>query len=266
MEKNFNNLLSLFPVEFETASEDFVPCWRAAGVHLSEMNDLGRKRFIHASLTPIVLEHYSFVLGNQIFFIHVCDANEEVQPPSSVKSCIYAAELGNGVPCILEMQKDDNGGWMPVNEGWGLKHAETNELINPQDYMTNQDVEITDWEVADIANFRVIKEIEESGGTILSTNSDPNVYPSIFFVDEDGKPNFVVVAVARYPNEPELENGLIEKIKEGASGFATSGYISEVTLVSAHDLFDPDAKENGNYLSLLRGAGYHLKFSGLLKI
>ena len=256
----------MFPVEFETASEDFVPCWQAAGVHLSEMNELGRKRFIRASLTPIVLEHLSFVLGNQIFFIHVCDVNNEVQPPTSVKRCIYAAELGNGVPCILEMQKDESGDWMPANEGWGLKHAETNELINLQDYMTNEDVEITDWEVADVANLRVVKEIEESGGTILSTNSDPNVHPSIFFVDEDEIPNFVVVVAARYPNDPELDEGLIEKIKEGVSGFATSGYIAEVTLVSADDPFDPDAKENGNYLPLLRGAGYHQKFSGLLAI
>ena len=256
----------MFPVEFETASEDFVLCWQAAGVHLSEMNDLGRKRFIRASLTPIVLEHLSFVLGNQIFFIHVCDVNEEVQPPSPVKGCIYAAELGNGVPCILEMQKDENNDWVPANEGWGLKHAETNELINLQDYMTNEEVEITDWEVADVANLRVVKEIEESGGTILSTNSDPNVHPSIFFVDQDEIPKFVIVVTARYPNEPELDEDLIEKIKEGVSGFATSGYIAEVTLVSADDSFDPDAKENGNYLPLWRGAGYHQKFSGLLAI
>ena len=256
----------MFPIEFETASEDFVPCWRAAGVHLSEMNDLGRKRFIRASLMPIVLEHLSFALGNQIFFVHVCDVNEKVQSPSSVKGCIYAAELGNGVPCILEMQINHSGEWTPANDGWGLKHAETNELINLQDYMTNDDVEITDWEVADIANLRVVKEIEQSGGTILSTNADPNVHPSIFFVDEDEKSNFVVVVTARYPHEPELEDGLIEKIKEGVSGFATSGFIAEVTLVSADDPFDPDAKNSGNYLPLLRGAGYHQKFSGLLAI
>ena len=256
----------MFPVEFETASEDFVPCWRAAGVHLSKMNDLGRKRFIRVSLRPIVLEHLSFVLGNQIFFIHVCDVNNEVQPPSSVEACIYAAELGQGVPCILEMRLEESQGWVPVHEGWGLKHAETDELVNPQNYMTDQDLEITDWEVADIANLRVVKEIEESGGTILSTNSDPNVHPSVFFLDEDEKPNFVVVVTARYPHEPELEDGLIERVKEGVSGFATSGYIAEVTLVSVDDPFDPDAKENGNYLPLLRGAGYHQKFSGLLTI
>ena len=192
--------------------------------------------------------------------------NEEVQPPSPVEGCIYAAELGNGVPCILEMQKDESGDWMPANEGWGLKHAETNQLIDPQDYMTNEDVEITDWEVADVATLRVVKEIEGLGGTILSTNSDPYVHPSVFFVDEDKKPKFVVIVAARYPHEPELEDDLIEKIKEGVSGFATSGFLAEVTLVSVDETFDPDAKDNGNYLPLLRGAGYHQKFSGLLAI
>ena len=256
----------MFPVEFETTSEDFVPCWRAAGMHLREVGDLGHTRFIRSNLTPIILEHHSFVLGNQIFFIYVCDVKNKVQPPSSVKGCIYAAELGNGVPCILEMRQEENGDWKPVNEGWGLKHAETNELMNPQDYMTNQDVEITDWEVADIAKFRVVKEIEKSGGTILSTNSDPNVHPSVFFLDQNKKTKFVVIVTARYPNEPELKKGLLERIKEGVSGFATSGFIAEVTLVSVDDPFDPDAKDNGNYLPLLRGAGYHQKFSGLVPL
>ena len=256
----------MHPIEFETASSDFLSCWSAAGAHLSEINELGRKRFIRASLMPIVLEHLSFILGNQIFFIHVCDVNNEVQPPSSIDGCIYAAGLANGVPCILEMQKDENGDWMPLNEGWGLKHAETKQLVDPQHYMTNKDVEITDWEVADVAILRVVREIEESGGTILSTNSDPNVHPSVFFVDEDEIPKFVIVIAARYPNEPELDEGLIEKIREGVSGFAKSGYIAEVTLVSADDPFDSNAKENGNYLPLLRGAGYHQKFSGLAPI
>ncbi|MDA9043105.1 hypothetical protein N9H56_00945 [Pseudomonadales bacterium] len=256
----------MFPIEYQQPSKEFALCWKAAVVHLSAMNDLGRKRFIRATLTPIILEHLSFVLGNQIFFIHVCDVNNEVKPPSSIKGCIYAAELGNGVPCILEMQKDESGDWMPANEGWGLKHSDSNDLINPVDYMTNQDVEITDWEVADVANLRVAKEIEESGGTILSTNSDPNVHPSVFFLDQEGKPHFVIVVAARYPDEPELEEGLIEKIKEGVSGFATSGFIAEVTLVSVDDPLDPDAKENGNHLPLLRGRGYHQKFSGLLAI
>ena len=256
----------MFPVEFETASEDFVPCWQAAGVHLSKMKDLGRKRFIRANLTPIVLEHLSFVLGNQIFFIHVCDANHKVQPPSPVEACIYASELGKGVPCILEMRLDDSQRWVPVHEGWGLKHAETDELINPQNYITDQDVEITDWEIADIANLRVAREIEESGGTILSTNSDPSVHPSLFFLDQDENAHFVVVVTARYPFDPELEEGLIDKIKDQVSSFSASGFTAEITLVSTDDPFDPDARENGNFLPLLRGAGYHQKFSGLLKI
>ena len=45
-----------------------------------------------------------------------------------------------------------------------------------------------------------------------------------------------------------------------------SGFVSEVTLVSADDPFDPEAKSNGNFLPLLRGDGYHTKFSGLIPL
>ena len=115
----------------------------------------------------------------------------------------------------------------------------------------------------DIANLRVVNEIEASGGTILSINSDPKVYPSIFFLDQSKKTNFVLVVPARYPDAPMLEDGVIENVKEKVSAYARSGFVAEVTLASVDDPFDRDAKINGNYLPLLRGAGYHQKFSGL---
>ena len=92
------------------------------------------------------------------------------------------------------------------------------------------------------------------------------MHRSVFFLDQDKNPKFVVVVTARYPNEPELEDGLIERIRDGISDFTKPGFIAEMTLVSVDDPFDQDAKENGNYLPLLRGAGYHPKFSGLLAI
>ena len=91
-------------------------------------------------------------------------------------------------------------------------------------------------------------------------------HPSVFFVDEDDNPHFVVVVTARYPDEPNLEEGLIKKIREGVSGFAACGFIAKVTLVSVDGPLDQDAKGNGNYLPLLRGRGYHQKYSGLLAL
>ena len=91
-------------------------------------------------------------------------------------------------------------------------------------------------------------------------------HSSVFFVDEDDNPHFVVVVTVRYPDEPNLGEGLMKKIREGVSGFAASGFIAEVTLVSVDDPLDPDAKGNGNYLPLLRGRGYRQKYSGLLAL
>jgi len=250
----------------ETASEEFAECWVAAAEHLRGISIFGRKRFIRASLTPILLDHLSFAMGNQIFFVHVNDAEGQISSPSTVTDCIYAAELGNGVPCILAMTKSAGEKWESVYGGWGLLHAQTGEKVQPQNFVTDEDIELSPWELYDIANRRVINTIEESGGEIISFNSDPSVNPSIYFVDEDSQPHYVILSVARYPFEPELDNEIVAKVMKAVSDFSTSGFIATVTLVSVDDPFDPDAKINGNYLPLLRGRGYHQKFSGLTPI
>lgn len=256
----------MFRIDYKEPSKEFAHCWRAAGTHLSNVVGFGKKRFIRSNLTPILLDHLSFMLGNQIFFVHVYDADKAVQSPSSVEACVYVADLGNGVPCVMSMREDSEGNWFPVDDGWGLRHAKTGLHIEPQDYMRDEDVEISDWEVSDIANRRVIDAIKESGGTILSVNSDPKINPSIYFLDQNETPHFVIVAAERYPNNPQIDGDLIDRVKQSVEGFSRSGFLAEVTLVSVNERFDPDAKDNGNYLPLLRGAGYHQKFSGLLAI
>jgi len=258
--------IKMYEIQVEHASEEFAECWISACRHLAGISGFGEKQFIRLSLTPILLDHLSFIMGNQLFFVHVNDSAARVEAPSTIEACIHAAELGNGVPCKLTMKRSSDGLWEPVDSDWGLRHAISDRVVRPQEFFTNEDIEISDWEVLDIANRRIIGEIERSNGTVLSFNSDPNVNPSIYFIDEHEAPHFVIVSVARYPFEPRLDQSKIDEVKSGVAGFSTSGFHAQVTIVAQGDPFDPHAVNNGNYLPLIRGRGYHQKYSGLLPI
>jgi len=258
--------MDIHEIKTNEISLDFKKCWTGARKHLIATSEGENCRFIRNSLTPILLDHFSFTLGNQIFFIHVNDADNQIDPPSTVDGCIYASKMGKGIPCILTMKKISDEHWIPANSGWGLRHARTDEPVHPRDLLTNDDIEISDWEVQDIGLRRIVADIKKSGGTIVSFNSDPTVKPSLYFEDEHNTLHFVVLSTSRYPFEPKLSEDITSEIKKRSGYFISSGFRAEITLVSADDPFDPNAKSNGNYLPLIRGKGYHQKFTGLIPL
>ena len=258
--------MDMHEIKTNEISLDFEKCWTAARKHLIATSEGENCRFIRNSLTPILLDHFSFALGNQIFFIHVNDAESQIAPPSTIDGCIYASEMGKGIPCILTMRKISGEHWIPANSGWGLRHATTGELVHPKNFLTNDDIEISDWELQDIGLRRIVEVIEKSGGTIVSFNSDPTVKPSLYFEDEHNTLHFVVLSTSRYPFAPELSEDITTEIKRRTGDLTSSGFKAEITLVSTDDPFDSNAKHNGNYLPLIRGKGYHQKFTGLIPL
>lgn len=58
-------------IEMQEMSPDFLKCWQAAGMHLDKQVQGGIKSWLRAHPYPPVLEHLSFRLGNQLFFVRV---------------------------------------------------------------------------------------------------------------------------------------------------------------------------------------------------
>jgi hypothetical protein len=71
--------------------------------------------------------------------------------------------------------------------GWGLIDAETGRmLIDPISFVSDEKIEMTDWELQDFAVQVVRDDLKTSGRELMSWNGNPEVMPSIWFVGDQG--------------------------------------------------------------------------------
>ncbi len=253
-------------------TEEFETCWKAAGRHLISRVDNLNLRLLRDELVPPFLEHMAFIIGNQLFMINILPDDPNIQLPTSRDSCIEIAERANAVPCFMRMKKV-KGQWVPVDSEWGLTSEIHHTPLDPVSLITEEKIEISDWELHDFATQIVRNEILEEGGVINSWCSDPNIYPSMFFIDKDGEKRFVIVTASRYPCDPGMdragnENISYERIGKimrliKTSNAEASGFIAMMSVASADDAFDPDIEPA---LPLWRGHGYYLNYGGLKSI
>lgn len=62
-------------------SAEFAQCWQVAGRHLQAQLQGSNQFWLKATLVPPFLEHLSFRLGNQLFFIRIEDAEGSLDVP-----------------------------------------------------------------------------------------------------------------------------------------------------------------------------------------
>ncbi|MCP4074738.1 MAG: hypothetical protein GY744_00960 [Gammaproteobacteria bacterium] len=251
----------MHPVEHEKPSPAFVKAWQAAGHHLQKQGQEGIN-WVRADLNPPMAEHLSFRIGNQLIFIFVeaAEFNFQQNPESFLK----AAKVATAIPCILTMTGQLSE-YTPASSGWGLVHAETGKAVNPLELVTDELIQISDWELHDFA-IQVVKEsLKKAGKNVFSAQSSLTIDPSIWF-EESGHAYWVVVRATRYP-EPETQTpSNIDDIKDNCSPMGKAGYFASVSAGNSEDPFDPKAKQSKNTLPLYRGHPMFIKYEGLKEI
>ena len=85
----------MYEIEMHEMSKEFLPCWKAAGIHLSKQVDGGIHTWLRAHPYPPFLEHLSFRLGNQLFFVRVEDVDGKVNGPGNAQGYITAARAAS---------------------------------------------------------------------------------------------------------------------------------------------------------------------------
>ena len=248
----------MFRVEQEEPTEEFKQAWSAAGRYIQNQAD-SELNWLRANLNPPMAEHLSFRIGNQIFFVFVEAAEFNYKAAGNLFEEV-CKEAG-AIPCIMTMSKS-LGEWQPNSSGWGLINADTNKVINPVDFVSDELIEITDWELHDFAIQVVCAGLGKQGKEIFAKQPSPKIDPSIWFQDGNG-PHYVVVRAARHPEKEALLPNNINDIKLSCAEMSNSGYFASVILANAEDPFDPNAKSNGNFLPLYRGYGMIPKYPGL---
>ena len=79
-------------------SEEFVNCWNAAGLHIQNQAQGDLQSWLRANLNPPFLEHLSFRLGNQLFFIQIEDVDNILEIPGSRKGLLTIANGCRSTP------------------------------------------------------------------------------------------------------------------------------------------------------------------------
>ncbi len=243
----------LHQLEMQPPSSAFRECWVAAGRHL-EARGQDATAWIKAELSPPFLEHLSFRLGNQLFFVRIEDEAGRVHGPGSARGIERIASKCDGHACVMPMTQEGRG-WKPVHPGWGLLDLHSRRPIDPPSLITDDDTEITDWELHDFAVQTVRRHLKDEELTVVSWAGDPEVDPSLW-IERDGKMEWVLVRAVRYPARRAAVPKQIATIARNCAAIASRGHFASVAVANAADLEAP----------LWRGHGYHVAFGGLEEI
>ena len=88
-------------------TDDFIQCWQATGRHLQCQVE-GGPVWIRAHLDQPFMEHLSFRLGNQLFFVRIEDADGQLKTPGSEAALQKIAENAKDMPvsCRCDSRSD----------------------------------------------------------------------------------------------------------------------------------------------------------------
>jgi hypothetical protein len=251
----------MFGIEMHEMSPEFKKCWHEAGTHLNSQVQGGIQSWLKAYPYPPFLEHLSFRIGNQLFFVRVEDIDGKVEGPGSLRGLHAVAEGNLGHACLMPMKKKLLGGrWSPVERGWGLICAKTKKLLDPFFLVTTEKIEMTPWELQDMAVQVVRQSLEKDGYQFMSWHSNPAVDPSIWFVGDSKGPEWVVVRETRYPSKRALRPTNWQEIARQSMRMSPIGHFASVAMASVDQRFESD---NEKPVPLWRGYGIHVNFAGL---
>jgi hypothetical protein len=244
----------MYQIDQQSPPLAFIEAWHAAGSHLQEQAREGIQ-WLRATLQYPMAEHLSFRLGNQIIFVYLEPEGADYGNPELFLKVAYEA---NAVPCSMPMVKAGEH-WSPRHMGWGLVHMETDNPVDPGLLVSDELIEISDWEVHDMAIQVVRTYLEKEGKQRITSQPAVDIDPSVWF-DDEGKSYWVVVRGARYPaTKAEIPNH-IDDIKADCAELGEGGYFASVVLANADDPYSPDGE---GALPLYRGHGMHVKYEGL---
>jgi hypothetical protein len=250
----------MIDIDTGQVTESFFQAWRAAGCHLQdEAARRGLKPiWLKARLEGPFLEHLSLRLGNQLFFVRLEGVEPGLDVPGSRRGLGAIALECQGHACVMPMTRR-GGEWAPAAEGWSLLDAASGTPVVPEQLITDAPIEMTDWEVHDCAVQVVRGKLEEEGRRIMSSQSNPEVQPSLWFVGDSG-PEWVIVQAARYPSPRAEPPENLEELAAHCFQHGERGYFASVALASAYDAFDP---AGGRPEPLWRGGGMYVSYAGL---
>ncbi len=261
--------MPLYDIDISSPSADFMECWKAAGDHLNrqlepylKMNTDDVKHCVHLRAHPFppYMEHLSFRIGNQNFYIRIEDADQQCEFPGHRNGLTAVAEGNGGWPCILPMvRRGPHGQWKAQLPGWGLMQSKNRESIDPPSVVTDELIQMTDWEIYNLGIETVSGYLHDNNYEIMGCNDNPLVNPSIWFIGKSETLEWVVVSTAKFP---EIRASQPKNVKEMVRNLYTMskiGYFASVGVANASQGDNP----NDDIVPLWRGQQMKFRYDGL---
>ena len=118
---------------------------------------------------------------------------------------------------------------------------------------------MTNWELLDFAVQIVRNHIADKlGRDIMSSQSNPDVHPSIWFVGDEG-PEWVAVQMATFASSEFFPSCDLRAVANSCADRSSAGHVARVGLCHA----DQEFEDNSVALPMLRGHGAMIRFNGL---
>lgn len=152
------------------------------------------------------------------------------------------------------------GAWVADMPGWGLVDPETRRPVDPVALISDEKVEMTDWEVQDMGVQIVRDHLDNHGFKLMSWQGNPQVNPSIWFIGESKRPEWVVVRCVRYPASRAERPSNWDAIAASCAKLSPIGHFASVALTS---IDQPRESCDEAPISLWRGSGMAVRFPGL---
>ena len=248
----------MYHIEMHEVSNDFSHCWNTA---LNHIESKGREaiKWLKCDLVPPFLDHASFRIGNQLFFLRIEDIDESLETPSNPDGLKTIANGCNGIACHMPMKRKGIG-WEVVEQDWGLIDPDNKTIINPFELVTDENILMTDWEIQDFAVQVVRNYIKEKlGFKIFSSQGNPSVHPSLWFKGEE-KDECVIVGSARFGEyKPELPDNIDDIIRSVSK-------VTDKVHFAAVGFYHPKQRDHEEVLPLYRGHETGIQFKGLEKV
>ena len=219
--------------------------------------------WMRAHLEVPFMEHLSFRLGNQLFFVRLEDVHGLVKMPGTEEDLAKIARECKGYACIMPM-RFSFGNWLCSGEGWNLLTLENRTPVIPPDLVTDEKIEMTDWELHDFAVQVARKELTESGDTVSAWNSNPELQPSLWLGGDAGL-QWVVLQAVRFPQEAKIPDN-IHEIDEAYKVRGAKGNFAYVSFSNEKQDIKTSLKDGEKPLPIYRGEKAIVSFSGLLDI
>ncbi|MBR6267255.1 MAG: hypothetical protein IKR28_02850 [Selenomonadaceae bacterium] len=111
---------------------------------------------------------------------------------------------------------------IPVEEGWNLRHTQTNEIIIPTQIADDSLNRVSEWELLNWGIEIVVHDLKEKGYKILSFTDAPDIMPQLWFEDNKGDKYWVQVVVNKPMDIADFSDSIISGYKGYLAGILIS--------------------------------------------